>query len=831
MDYPKTHSGDLADLPAALNPLIVRDQWVSWRWIRNGQKWTKPPFRADSPNQHAACNNAATWCPQHAAVAAVQAGQADGVGFVLTGTNIGAIDLDDCRDPDTGEIDSWAKEIVLAAPNAYCEVTVSGTGLRIIGIACGSAQHKRFAVNTGRPDAAIEVYRQATRYITVSGLELGECSELPSIDALVDDVVARHHGNGDVIDALIDDIVARHHGNGAAAAEGTPTKKEESPPWSAEEEGRVRAALQHISAVDRQTWLDVGMALHWTGWKTARIIWDDWSKTAPKKYDAKIQEQTWRGFRNERGKVKTLASLFALAIDGGWDSAVSVSTETAADIAWNDPDFTILDDRRGELPEFPLEVFSSDWQRWAKDAAHGAGVTVDHVMVPLLGIASSLIGTARRVRASRSWSQPLTLWTGVLGFSGSGKTPGLNVTKNALDKIERERKTRIDNLRREHDSNAQRAKAAYKAWKADVAKAVEDKKPAPPMPNDANVPDDFVEPRLYVSNSTIERLAVLLKARPRGMVMICDELAGLFLNLARYTSGTDRPFWLECWNGDHYTIERIGRPALVIDYLLVGLVGGFQPDKMARSFQGDADGLYGRMLFSWPLEPAYKTLTDDIEEVEPEFQNALVRLIDLAAEEDGEVIITPVPLSPEAREKFEKFRAFVYHERGALDGREREWWAKAQAQVLRLAGTLAYLDWARRTAGQPILVPEPNRIEERFVDAAVRLVRDYFWPHARAALRQIGLSERHANARCALRWIWAHRKAEVSREDIRRDALGQRLDAEQTQQLIDALEKYGFLRSITVAIGPKGGRPARRWQVNPKLFSEAAAETAETAET
>jgi putative DNA primase/helicase len=167
MDYPKTHSGDLADLPAALNPLIVRDQWVSWRWIRNGQKWTKPPFRADSPNQHAACNNAATWCPQHAAVAAVQAGQADGVGFVLTGTNIGAIDLDDCRDPDTGEIDSWAKEIVLAAPNAYCEVTVSGTGLRIIGIACGSAQHKRFAVNTGRPDAAIEVYRQATRYITV----------------------------------------------------------------------------------------------------------------------------------------------------------------------------------------------------------------------------------------------------------------------------------------------------------------------------------------------------------------------------------------------------------------------------------------------------------------------------------------------------------------------------------------------------------------------------------------------------------------------------------------------------------------------------------------
>src|SRR5262249_33292122 len=577
--HPKTCCGDLADPPAALSPLLIRDQWVCWKWQRssNGRKWTKPPFRADNPNQHAACNNAETWCTHHAAVEAVLAGKAHGIGFALAGTNIGAIDLDDCRDPDTGAIDPWALEILNAAPNAYREVTVSGTGLRIIGIATGTEQHKRFAVSGGRPDAAVEVYRQATRYITISGLEHGECNELPNIDALIDDVVARHDRNG----------------NGAETGEADlgGTKGEAPPAWSADEEGRVRAALQHIPAIDRQIWLDVGMALHWTGWKNARAIWDDWSKTAPEKYDEKDQAQTWRGFRNERGKVKTLASLFALAIDGGWDSAILVSTKTGADIAWDDPDFSILDDRRGELPEFPLDVFSSDWQGWAKNAADGAGVTVDHVMVPLIGIASSLIGTARRVRASRSWSQPLTLWTGVLGFSGSGKTPGLDVTKNALDKIERERKKSIDNLRREHDSNAERGKAAYKAWKADVAKAVEDKKPAPPMPNDVNVPDDFVEPRLYVSNSTIERLAVLLKARPRGMLMICDELAGLLLNLGRYTGGTDRPFWLECWNGGHYTIERLGRPALGHDCLMIVLAGGSQPAKMPRSVPGGAEGL------------------------------------------------------------------------------------------------------------------------------------------------------------------------------------------------------------------------------------------------
>jgi hypothetical protein len=63
-------------------------------------------------------------------------------------------------------------------------------------------------------------------------------------------------------------------------------------------------------------------------------------------------------------------------------------------------------------------------------------------MIPLLGIASALIGTARRVKASNSWSEPFTTWSGVIGFSGSGKTPGLDVIQRALSKIEHARKAR-----------------------------------------------------------------------------------------------------------------------------------------------------------------------------------------------------------------------------------------------------------------------------------------------------------------------------------------------------------------------------------------------------
>jgi Protein of unknown function (DUF3987) len=204
----------------------------------------------------------------------------------------------------------------------------------------------------------------------------------------------------------------------------------------------------------------------------------------------------------------------------------------------------------------------------------------------------------------------------------------------------------------------------------------------------------------------------------------------------------------------------------------------------------------------------------------------LVRLIDLSAEEGNELIITPVSLSPEARERFEEFRKFAFRERTALDGREREWWAKTQTEVLRLAGTLPYLDWARRTAGQPFLTQEPNRIETQFVDAAGRLVRDYFWPHSRAALRQIGLSERHADTRRTLRWIRAHSKTEVSLKDIRRNALSHSLDAEQTQELLDALVRAGWLRETTT---PTAGRSRRRWVVNLKLFEGESAGSAGSA--
>jgi hypothetical protein len=347
----------------------------------------------------------------------------------------------------------------------------------------------------------------------------------------------------------------------------------------------------------------------------------------------------------------------------------------------------------------------------------------------------------------------------------------------------------------------------------------------PPMPEDATDPGKFVAPRLYVSDGTIERFAELLQARPQGVLRLTDELSAMFMNMCRYSGGQDNEFWLESWNGNSYNVERIGR-TVHLDHLLIGVVGGLQPDKLAKSFEGPADGMYARLLFSWPSEPAYRALSDEALEVDPDIFNALKRLDDLAEFADGRLVRHSIGLSERALGEFEQFRQFVHLEKEAVEGRDREWLAKGPAHVLRLAGTLCLLVWAMRgTGGTP-----PTSIDAKYMISAVRLVREYFWPHARAALRQIGLTERHVNARRVLRWIRARRKTSISLEDVRRDALGQKLDAEQTAILLEALARSGWVREFKTASTARGGRPPRRWQVNPLLMGPAA-ETAQTAPT
>jgi hypothetical protein len=493
----------------------------------------------------------------------------------------------------------------------------------------------------------------------------------------------------------------------------------------------------------------------------------------------------------------------------------SPQPEPASEIGpWENPNFDILEDSRGILPEFPTEVLDPEWGDYVERTARAAGVTPAHVAVPLIGIISGVIGCSYRIRASRAWSEPCAIWCAVVGYSGTGKTPGIDVSKRALAFVEKQRGDRIADLQRKHETRAEAAKAAQKKWKDEVEEAIENGKEPPHQPLAAASVAKFVRPRLYITDTTVERAAVLLQARPSGLVLIRDELSGLFANMSRYTKGSDREFWLESWNGKHYVVERMSRDPVIIDHLLIAVVGGLQPDKLVRSFEGDDDGMYARMCFSWPSEADFRALSNDCAEYEPIIVNALLRLVDelpIKAQND-EFVPGEIRLSQDAEDAFVHFLHFLHQEKSWLDGREREWWIKGGGQVIRLAGTLALMSWAANAG-----FAKPQKIERPFVEAAIRIWRDYFWPHSRAALCQLGITKRHATHRRVLKWIRASKSAEknISVKEVRREALGQSLDAKQTEAVLEQLEQEGWLKKETT---PTSGRARHRWIVNERLF-------------
>ena len=180
-------------------------------------------------------------------------------------------------------------------------------------------------------------------------------------------------------------------------------------------------------------------------------------------------------------------------------------------------DWSILDDRRGTLPEFPSGVFTDSLRTYLERAAAGAGVTVAHVAVPLISISSGLIGCSRMVQPSSGWREPLAIWSALVGFSGTGKTPGIRVTTAALTSIEKDRRSRIAELERKHQTRAEAAKAAHKKWLQGSRRRDRGGTRPPAMPPEAAKVPPFVAPRLYVTNATIERIGQLVQARPSGL--------------------------------------------------------------------------------------------------------------------------------------------------------------------------------------------------------------------------------------------------------------------------------------------------------------------------
>ena len=116
---------------SALDELRQHRQWVCWA-LETRPGATKPTKPPKSPHKGFGASHAdpKTWGTLRQAEAMAKRRNLAGVGFVLSEEDdYTGVDLDRCRDPETGKLDQWADDIV-SLGETYWEVSPSGTGLR-----------------------------------------------------------------------------------------------------------------------------------------------------------------------------------------------------------------------------------------------------------------------------------------------------------------------------------------------------------------------------------------------------------------------------------------------------------------------------------------------------------------------------------------------------------------------------------------------------------------------------------------------------------------------------------------------------------------------------
>jgi hypothetical protein len=444
---------------------------------------------------------------------------------------------------------------------------------------------------------------------------------------------------------------------------------------------------------------------------------------------------------------------------------------------WPAIDPGLLEEARPRLPAFPLNVFPGQWREWVKDAAQWAGSSEDYIAQALLASVAGLCGQGVSARITEAWSEPVILWQALVGGPSSGKTPALDWLRRPLGTVERV-------LAREGGGP------------------------------------------VVVSDASLPALEAAVAKRRQGVLLWRDEPTAWLAGLGRKSRRDEsrRGPFLDTWGAIGLPWGR-GKTA-------VSIVGSLDPERLDAALEGAGDGLAARFLYVWPGPAPYRSLRALKPTREDEAVNALQRIARAVGIPEKPLVLAFEDRAVTAFDaSLERLHPEVLRAEGFLAG----WLGKGRGTVARLAAVLALLDW---TANRPSNALPPTVITTQHLCAAWDLWERYYRPHAQAVFDRAGPADRarqghhqaRQHARRVVGWIRARGATEISREEVRREALSQRVNAAGADEVILALEQAGVLREVEEEDDdyPSRGRPARRWQVNPSLCAKPAAQIAES---
>ena len=170
-------------IPATLTAGV---RFVGWRYEDAGTRIAKMPYAPadDDPRRKASVADPTTWMTFNDALAYFRAQRLDGIGRMFSPEDgLVGIDLDHCRDQQTGKLDGWAAAIVRRL-DTYTEVSPSGTGVKLwAGVGPLTLPPQ------GRKRGGVEMYDRG-RFFTLTGHHLDGTP--PDVTYRPDAVLAIH---------------------------------------------------------------------------------------------------------------------------------------------------------------------------------------------------------------------------------------------------------------------------------------------------------------------------------------------------------------------------------------------------------------------------------------------------------------------------------------------------------------------------------------------------------------------------------------------------------------------------------------------------------------
>ena len=480
---------------------------------------------------------------------------------------------------------------------------------------------------------------------------------------------------------------------------------------------------------------------------------------------------------------------------------------------WPQPAARFLNPLRPPPPTLPIDhILHPDLARWIKQAAEAKGAPVDYVFGALLAVAGSAMGNTRWVAPWRGWEEPPIIWSVCIGLPSMNKSPGIDAALIPYRRAAEPLRAEALKEREAWDQKADVAKIAGAIWKDQVRSALAEGKSAPPKPKEADVGNRPHVPRHVVNDGTIEKLGAIVAAQPRGTLQMRDELSGWLEGMNRYSSSSDRPFWLEAYGGRDFTVERMGRDPLTVDRLSIGVLGGIQPDRLRRFLlKSDDDGLLARFMPFWPNPAPIKRPCEFTDETLIDAILSKLLSLDFTQDDNGPCPLY-VPFDDSARDLMDDLRLAVREWEQDAEGLLLSFIGKMPGLAARLSLIFALLDWAASNADCP------REIGVEHFGRAAHFVEAYALPMARRAYAEGSQPKDEKAAAQIIKLIRESGWREFTSRDVlraQRKGIGRSPDVDPALRL---LEDADCILQKSVSVSPNGGRPAKQFVVNPAIL-------------